>query len=329
MVRESNKLHSLFPFRREGESIFAIQYTYGENKKTYKFVLATDSAFWGKYMCTQCTGCEVILEDSTCHLYVDIDVNLTEAPGVTARDCWNKVEPVIRYLFSIQYPDVELRYITMDSNNERKSSMHVIIKLKGHVFKNNAHCGAFMNLVEAYIERDSSELKEPFKYFDMGVYTKNRLFRMMGCTKVGEKRPLCGGELTFESWMDSRVCAQASNIIEMNMSAKYASGHARVATNAPPCVYQIADAIPHDIVRIVAMPWCFKYACDTNSRDCVFQNRVHKTNVNYVVIDLLDHSYTVRCRSRHCKGKKTTKMMMDEHMVELANEYLNQTITVL
>jgi hypothetical protein len=345
MVRESNQLHPLFEYATNRTGVFAIQYKWeknGEFEKTYKFVLASNIEFWERFMSERgCTGCEVIRENSNCHLYIDIDVNLCETPGIQARVCWESVEPVIRFICENRFPGKTIEYVLMDSNNHKKSSMHIVVKIEGHIFKSGAHCGAFMRCLQHLIETDYQSLQGAFSFFDMGVYTKNRLFRMLGCTKIDENRPLTDGvALTYDRWMRSRICPLEHDlkVIEMlektGEEPKYTNTRGGISSFStsgiiPPCVHEavkfLSTILP--ITRVVSIPWVFKFCCNTDVKDCRFQQRRHKSNVQYLVLDLMTKTYVIRCRSHHCKELKSDRFNLCPEICELIDKWLNTTIS--
>jgi hypothetical protein len=122
----------------------------------------------------------------------------------------------IRQQFEILYKiSIERHHVVdLDSSTSKKFSRHWIFHLpSGELFSDARAAGVFMKLLVARLEmeQDSGEMKSRghellskhlfvkaedstdedvklVRFIDLGVYTRNRLFRLMGSTKFG-KRP--------------------------------------------------------------------------------------------------------------------------------------------
>tara|TARA_B100000902_G_scaffold58201_1_gene65229 strand:- start:1172 stop:2233 length:1062 start_codon:yes stop_codon:yes gene_type:complete len=348
MPTESKSLHSLLSVVSPPQSIYARQYVYtahGVKKLTYSFIAATEPELWEQYIQKgTLTICEVIDSKKPCHLYIDIDVNLKETPGIKVYDCWKAVQPIISGHFNILYPDVPVDYIVMDSSSNKKGSLHIVIKIKGYLFTNASHCGAYMRVLQKFIETEHPGVEGAFQFFDMSIYTRNRLFRMLGQTKAGQKRYLRSHcDFTFENWRDTRVCPVSSNatlittrepdggVPAYTSGSRYGAGECTVVSGwVPKCVtgeiYQFLSNEVGKIERMVFTGKNMKVICNTNNRNCRFQKRRHKSNVMYIVINLVNRSYHIKCHSQHCKKKRSKVFFFDERLSNVIDEWMNNKV---
>lgn len=351
MVKESKTLHPLLSVVSAPQSVYARQYVYqnrrGEKKLTYSYIAATEEEIWEQYISQgTLTICEVIDSKKPCHLYIDIDVNLKETPGIKVYDCWKAVQPIIKEHFGILYPKFPVDFIVMDSSSTKKGSLHIVVKIKDHLFTNASHCGAYMRYLKKYIEEKKPNVVGHFSFFDLGIYTRNRLFRMLGQTKAGQKRFLKSHlDFTFENWKDSRVCPITSSNVELiqgkepdggppvyTSGSKYAAGECTVVSGwIPDCVRgDMYTFLCNEVGRIERMVFTgenMKVVCNTDNRNCIFQRRRHKSNVMYIVIDLINKSYHIKCHSQHCKKKRSKIHYFDERLAKIIEDWMSTPIT--
>tara|TARA_A100001015_G_scaffold319628_1_gene443114 strand:+ start:6403 stop:7467 length:1065 start_codon:yes stop_codon:yes gene_type:complete len=349
MVKESKTLHPLLSNIKAYESVYARQFVYstkdGQKKLTYSYIAATELEIWEQYISQGTrTICEVIDARKPCHLYIDIDVDLKRTPGIKVYDCWKSVQPIIKGHFDILYPGTEVEYICMDSSNNKKGSLHIVVKIKGYIFTNASHCGAYMRVLKKFIETKHPEVEGAFSFIDMGIYTRNRLFRMLGQTKAGQKRYLKSHcDFTFENWQNTRVCPISStdelittrepdggNPIYTSGS-NYGAGECTVVAGwIPECVTgDIYRYLSNEVGRIQRMVFTgenMKIICNTNNRRCMFQNRQHRSNVMYIVINLINRSYHIKCHSQHCKKKRSKVYFFDQRLRKIIDEWMNRKV---
>lgn len=173
---------------------------------------------------------EVLLTDLPCHIYIDIEVErsfneqidpdaVTEA-FTSAFLAYIDVHPITR--------GIPCRMEEMDSSSANKYSKHYLAKLEGHMLASNYCVGALMRGFERWLSfggkgwifadkehtmpdpsalhaisasdrsipgspmyawKDDSKQKRIF-VVDLSVYTRRRLFRLLGNTKLNKNRPL-------------------------------------------------------------------------------------------------------------------------------------------
>lgn len=137
---------------------------------------------------------EIILADTPCFLYIDVEYYLKTNP------LEKFAELEIKFLEKIcielgKYSQVKPTIVITESSTpaaeKKKISRHYI--LRGAAFKNNYHCGAFMRRFCATYKDEftvQSSKNESEFFADLTVYTMNRNFRTLYSSKLGDHRPL-------------------------------------------------------------------------------------------------------------------------------------------
>lgn len=170
---------------------------------------------------------EVVQPDTPCHLYVDAEFRRSQEPQI--RDERALDRRLLHELFSLAqrlfFPDERAddhrRYAVsvlrsqspqdagLDWDDPRrgdKRSKHWVVHIRGCAFASNFHCGAFMRRLAAHLYQTHGRTTDPARnpFFlhgaadrpphefcvDMGVYTRNRVFRTAYSSKVSDYRPL-------------------------------------------------------------------------------------------------------------------------------------------
>lgn len=315
-----------------------------QNQTTGKryYVVCTNREYWEKYLNEgDRYGYEVIRRDLPCHLYIDLDVNREAYPCIHVEDVWVKMESyvdlVFQELFNIKKEDIvkKLHY----STSPKKGSMHIIYNIKNKIFRSSAHCGAFMRGVRFFVERKREEDMAMFdeKWVDMSIYTPNRLFRMLGCTKYGEDRPLTNyNTYTYKEWVTNKV--QPINCIgkdfidvrELDGSEpKYRSSGGGVTGWHPECMKDVLDQIEEEHAkptRTHGYPMRSIFACNLNTKQCPFQGRTHSKNCLYANVKLKDYGYTIRCHSDKCRGRETKFYPFNDSVKESVYAFMSNVI---
>jgi hypothetical protein len=159
---------------------------------------------------------EVIRECEPCHLYFDVEFYLAENPelnGDAMIDC------LLRYCFELLKRHFGVcatvsNVVQLDASTVSKFSRHVIVHMPNAVFRNNLHCGQFVfamldelagrrefdkqiDILFVNKQSDSAsstshglgDLPQQVPCCDVGVYTRNRCFRLYRTTKFDKKNP--------------------------------------------------------------------------------------------------------------------------------------------
>ena len=303
-----------------GETECIFQNEIGPGRRVY--VIGTNKEYWDEYLSRGVrNGYECIRKGIPCHLYIDLDVDQKKYPSIKVVQIWHFLEKWID-LILVQHMLINESDITKHiqfSCNEDKGSMHIIYNIKNRIFKTNAHVGAFMRCVREAVERETPEHMSIFdnKLVDMSIYTKNRLFRMLGCTKYGQDRYLTDGNpYTYENWVKTKVQPlNADNIkyidmVEIDGSEPSYSGHgASGSTITPDDISYLKPLFEHiesqfntRITRYHEFPMTMIIACNLKTKHCNFKGEAHSKNTPYIIVNLANNVYSYRCHSAKCKG---------------------------
>jgi hypothetical protein len=346
-MRESKKLKPLLDTVGDNESVYAVQKSFQKNGKTcltYWFIVGSEIEVWSMIESGCRTLCEVIDSRKPCHLYIDIDVDLKKTPSICARQCWEQVRPIISGHFNTMYGEGNHKYIVMDSSSKTKGSLHIVVKIKNRLFTSAAHCGAYMRVLHEFIKKEHPHLQGAFNFFDMGIYTRNRLFRMLNMTKCGQTRYLrCELDFNFENWKLTRVCpvnSEGVDLIQMfefdGTEPRFGSGFGSETSTVvsgwvPPCVttdiYKFLCNEYGNIPRMIYTGENMRVICNTENKNCMLARRTHKSNVMYIVINLINKSYHVKCHSRHCKNKRSAMQFFDDRLSNIIDEWMNMEVS--
>lgn len=306
--------------RKEDQFIYAVNY---KNSKACFFVNATEAEFWEGYMSKgPRNNYEKILPDRPCHLFLDLDLKVSDYPNTDIYEVWETIKQMIVKAF--EYFGInDFYFIVLQSHSDTKQSLHIIAKVKDKLFHNLLHCGHFMDEIKESVDGSIRDI------IDTTVYTKNRNFRMVGCTKAGQERYLTGDKpLSFEFWKETKIqpLEWKGDTIQLEIKPTKQYVH---SSYMPPRVIELMQRLntnraflnlsgPLEISRAHSFSASLVFICDTTSKHCPFVKRRHRTNITYVVIDLLRKVYYLKCRSKKCcEGKRTPPCRIDDMLSDI------------
>ena len=336
---EFAKQADAFANAKVGDHFFA----YEVNPRKRVFLSCPNQYYWDNYLNKgRLYGYEIIRENAPCHLYIDLDVNREEYPNIAVEQIWMDIEKHIDQIFdfAMRIPPTDITKRIMHSTNASKGSMHIIYNIDGYLFKNNAHVGAFMQSLREYVNQHDRALDCVFEkgFVDMGIYTRNRQFRMLGCCKYNTDRVLTDNEpLTKERWEQCKVqpLHTTEELIDMEttgMKVSYTNSSQGVTGFIPDCLKPILREIEsvHDtkVTRVHAFPLSLTFACNLRSKLCPFLKRVHTKNTLYAIINLNKMEYRIKCHSTKCKGAETDSCSFGDDMRRNAEDFMSSTVTV-
>ena len=306
-----------------------------------KYIVAREKTFFDKVLAKTASAeryfFEVIEEDKPCHLYIDLDVNRVKFPCIDVHDVKTMVCKHVEY--GLKQMDLEIDdKIIADYSNENKGSLHILYKIKGKLFASNAHVGAFMrSCLQKRVVKFPEDHHTWTLFVDMCVYSRNRLFRMLGCTKKHEQRTkrVKGQPFTYENWLASMVQPISSEVQIMEvcepdgsparyMGSKALSLSADYNPDIKDKLVEFASQIAP--VRGVSYIPAFRvWILNLQKRDCIFKGERHGKNTNYMVVNEGDHispdyTYHFRCWSQKyecCKKAKSDKKPLPKHLTRL------------
>ena len=243
--------------------------------------------------------------------------------------------------------DLEIdKMIVADSSSDKKGSLHILYKIKGKIFASNAHVGAFMrSCLQKRVVKFPEDHHTWSLFVDMCVYSRNRLFRMLGCTKKHEQRTkrVKGQAFNYKNWLDSMVqpLTTKAEIMEAcepdgsparYMGSKALSLSADYNPDIKDKLVEFAEQVA-PVRGISYIPAFRVWVINLHKKDCVFKKERHGKNTNYMVVNegdhiTPDHTYHLRCWSQKyecCKGAKTDKMPQTKDLARLMkaqNEFM-------
>lgn len=160
---------------------------------------------------------EIIREGSPCHAYFDLEYSVLDNPS---RDGEKTVEAFLHLLRKVLFANLDIRLddrwiIELDSSSALKFSRHIIVRLPGSAFLDNSHVGTFAAAIveEASRNRAASRFSEMMfvknkhgqesTFIDMGVYSRNRAFRLFRSSKAGKSEALMPTARMMRAWENS------------------------------------------------------------------------------------------------------------------------------
>jgi hypothetical protein len=158
---------------------------------------------------------ELIREDEPCRLYFDLEYNRDANPEIDEETNVQLMDEFLSELFRevkrcFNITIGRSNVIELCSSTEKKFSRHLIVHFPNNeLFSCIKSCGSFVKhfvsiladntelhrtkpalakhlLVKSKVSNDDDDRKNITCFVDIGVYTKNRLFRLLGSSKYGK-----------------------------------------------------------------------------------------------------------------------------------------------
>lgn len=312
------------------------------------YIVAREKTFFKKIMEPMAAGdrffYEVIEEDKPCHLYIDIDVDLETYPSIDVHMVKDMVCGHVE--FGLRAMEIEIeKVLVADSSNNKKGSLHILYRLKNKLWRNNAHVGAFMR---SCMERRVKMIPEDYEmwrmFVDMCVYSRNRLFRMTGCTKKHQNRIkwIKGQAFNYENWLNSLVQPlffDNYEIIEANepdgSPAVYIGAKTGQLTlaNLDSTVKEKLLEFARTISPVRGISYCPAYgtwSINLETKDCIFKRGRHQKNTMYIVVYEEDQTYRMKCWNEKypcCIEGMKEKLALPDILKKTIEEYINFPIS--
>ena len=281
-------------------------YSMDESKKGAKqFIGRTLPSMWTLMQSGPLNYCEVI-EDRPCHMYFDLDEG-------NVRQQWAILEKMLDAMFHALKDKVgTVEYIFLDASKGKKQSAHVIVIAEKYLLESPVQGRSFyQRLVDIYGD-DVPDI-------DLGVYTRNRCFRMLGNSKYGQDRPLIGLDWTMENWVRTLVQPVRSKEVVVLGLDKLVSAPMR-NNMIPPCVEAVLDwAGASDYRWKNDLEWV--WGGHLKKGPCKLAKRTHRRNNRYYIFKAPD-LFTIGCH--HCH--KRYNEAIPEHLQGEVMKFLNQVI---
>lgn len=317
----------------------ALDYDGGPTRSVYQcgipaqaFIVASEREFYNKIMRGVVTAernyYEVIKPHKPCHLHLDLDLNCEKHPSIEIADVWKTIQPYIDECIRDMGHEIE-ECIVMDSSNDKKGSYHILYKLKNHIFASSAHVGAFLRCLYTYQIHRLPDIRFVWNEFvDMGIYTRNRLFRMLSCTKKSDPTRVLrweGHPCCFDTWRKCKVqpvthsrqeiecCEPGDN----NTPAQYMGSalQGRASFDAFTDIFKNFASTLGSVKRVFWMRKWLRFTITLEDKFCIFKNDYHRKNSNYIVVDLLNMKYHFKCWNKTyacCNNAKSNAKPLPE-----------------
>ena len=286
---------------------------------------------------------EVILENSPINLYFDIEIykNKNEKLFNNSEEL---IEELRSYFHNILSEIYTLQIIILESHTEinienPKRSYHIIVRCKN---KENGNYGIFQNVK---ILKENIHCFVPdnlINIIDKSVYREG-LFRTIHSSKNNENRPLVKSSLSdsFDE-IESFVCNQNTNIEYIELNALVSDVIDITRSSYQELIDNDVDIEDFDKTIIIKFIQNY-FKCKTsdirdiiidkklncivialNDKYCFNINREHKSNHQYIVIDV--NSAKQKCHDYDCGEYKYNEIDIVDYPQELYNiliKYLN------
>uniref|UniRef100_A0A3Q2ZN57 DNA-directed primase/polymerase protein n=1 Tax=Hippocampus comes TaxID=109280 RepID=A0A3Q2ZN57_HIPCM len=301
---------------------------------------------------------EVIPEGAVCKLYFDLEFH---KPSNREADGKKMVAMLIQYVCQ-KLKDVygveccATSILSLDSSTEDKFSRHLIFNLPNAAFKDNIHVGALLPQCAGSChdlsrtqnqETDHSFLHvknkdgHPALFVDLGVYTKNRNFRLYKSSKVGKNAAfsladdnkfiskLSKGVSPEESvFLASLVCNVRYVEIDLLKSKSTATFDKHSYCLLSSCLTSphrevddfVLTVVRRDAVQGSIRRWNYFAAQQllvydiAKYRWCDNVGRFHKSNNIMIVVDLKEEVWYQKCHDPECRNFRSSSYPLPQEM---------------
>lgn len=332
------------------------------------FIAASYDAFWRVYARYIRRGLEmhfyeVIREGFACKLYFDLEFQRRWNGDKSGEDMVEVLVGVVGELVGRRICRGDAgEVIELDSTSERKFSRHVVFEGVG--FYDNIGAGEFARrVVERVMEKDAGMMlvrkgageAESVPFVDMGVYTKNRCFRLVGSSKFGKKERLLpvGGKdhgrvcVSKVLFLRSLVCWVGKEVGLIGWVSGMGGKRGKPVERASGvCVKKVGESSPYAKVdeyvysiigrdgggiygvSMLSSTETLMYAIKGGYKYCGNVGRHHKSNNVILVADLRKGEMYQKCFDPDCRGYRSEAWEMPEGVcgVEGQGEYIDESL---
>ncbi|XP_023342906.1 DNA-directed primase/polymerase protein [Eurytemora carolleeae] len=176
--------------------VFSFEHSTGGKRM---FLVSGELVFWNHYIDLtnlQRRHYEVIAEQRPCKLYLDLEFKKRDNEKLDGNTMVNNLIQALNTFLqkTLQVTGYKEDILILDSSSEKKFSNHLIYP--GLVFRNNQEMGHLIrSFVDSLIPVEAKQFQvkkgDEIQWFiDLGVYTKNRNFRLYLSAKYGKSEIL-------------------------------------------------------------------------------------------------------------------------------------------
>uniref|UniRef100_A0A3B5L9N0 DNA-directed primase/polymerase protein n=1 Tax=Xiphophorus couchianus TaxID=32473 RepID=A0A3B5L9N0_9TELE len=299
---------------------------------------------------------EVIPEGAVCKLYFDLEFH---KPSNKGSDGNSMVSLFIKYVCNklVEVYGIECsvkNVLNLDSSTEEKFSRHLIFMLQSAAFKDNIHVGMSPQSPDAKRQkqevRDLSFLLVKSKdgrnglFVDLGVYTKNRNFRLYKSSKVGRNAAFTVAEDNqFTAKPDIEKSAEENVFLASLVCNVSFTGQRILTWDAPEtkdvksptaqstfsgCLsspYKEVDNFVFALVRKDGVQGSIRrwnyFAADqllvydiAKYRWCGNVSRFHKSNNIMIIVDLKEEVWYQKCHDPDCRNFRSSSFPLPQEI---------------
>lgn len=262
---------------------------------------------------------EVLLEDRPTRLFFDIEY-----------ECDSLVDTLNFLLESCLIVNPDQRFVVLSSCSAKKQSYHV---MSSQWYTNVYHVGAWVRRLQMFLSQTLDRRAEKLlKALDVSVYTKNRMFRVLGSKKMGNDRSLhfLNDPVSFRDTLcqckpdnvevsdcfeldNSIPVSRRSNVWEIFecVNGKWVSKKNRMHSkhihmSSSQLMRPIIDWLQSKDIQVsqcVFRPESMTYIINTRCRTCGIAKRVHRSNHIYYVVFPFKQSMIQKCFDEDCESR--------------------------
>lgn len=322
-----------------------------DNKGRRRFIAASYESFWRVYSRFIRRGgdlhfYEVIRERHASKLYFDLEFQLKQNPAALPEEMVDALVGACAELCELRKlsrngPGI----VELDSTSEKKFSRHLIFE--NIAFHDNVQAGDFARgAVELLAAKDPSLVMvnstdgEVVPFVDLGVYTKNRCFRIVGSSKFGKSQRLLPHKqaagrkrisVSKDLFMRSLVCSVGANAVLLGSVSPFQTeralgtkheGHSNAASSdsfqrlpGEKSPFPLLDEYIYSIigrhgggiygVTILSSSETIMYAIKGGYKYCGKIGRHHKSNNVILIADLRKGEVYQKCFDPDCRGYRS------------------------
>ena len=316
---------------------------------TRKFLVCSSRRdFWFEYLELPSRHYyELIRENDPCNLYFDLEFDST----LDANKQRNGEEMVqefkslvlVRLQLVYRVEKEAIKVVDLESLSSKKFSRHLIFKIHGWKFENNRECGLFARSLideqdqDTFFVMDKHGNSVPF--VDLGVYSRNRNFRLLLSSKIGKDNqlnfaktsgmPTEMSKITYEMFQETLVCDGARDIeilpaLQPKLAAPTVSKiHLKHLSSKSMSLSDKHSDYPEIEIYITSLidshlPGSRSFVRSFisypesktiifvigGSRFCNRIGREHSSNAQFYVVDLFHGTFRQRCFDPDCRTYK-------------------------
>lgn len=327
------------------------------NKEGGRYFIRTKmDQFWPKYLKMDQENrsyCEVIRENRMVKPYWDIEFSKNENPYKDGYKALESLMDEIIGTFKKEYNKIihKSDFQVLSSHSDDKFSIHLILTPVHTFFHNNIEVGNLTKNLIKNMDQDNAASLSVLKngkeanIIDLGVYSKNRNFRLYLSTKLGQKRPMIldGKDLhhlegaegsdpkslnTLDRYIfHESIIEQGLNITGKGLKATTGpdsnslgkpalqnTEHTTTASINQNLDHYIFELLGTRISNIVNYPNQVSVINLKTKILCKNINGKHKSNNSYIVLNNLTRSINIKCHSQRCTGYKSDPIKIPNYI---------------